>query len=88
MWGGVSFFVSNLHNLGLVFFGISDGPIRLVNLEAQIMSVCSGEFNEALQKIIQSTLDQSDSRGELYTTEKAKGHLCAVLVKRVLAQFI
>jgi len=77
-----------LHNLGLVFFGISDRPIRLVTLEAQIMSVFSGEFNEALQKIIQSSLDQIDIRGDLYTTEKAKRHLCAVLVKRVLAQFI
>lgn len=77
-----------LEALSMVFFGVSDRPLRIPALEAQVRAMANAGQLAEIEQAVRPSLASSHIVADLYHSEEAKRHLCAVLSHRVAAQLM
>lgn len=72
-------------NLRLVFFAVSDRPLRIESLEQELVALaCAGRFPE-IELRVKEALESQALVGDLYHSVPTKRHLAAVLARRAIA---
>lgn len=75
-------------HLAMVFFAISDTPMRDLQLDAKVQAaVNSGRFAD-IDDVVKAALGCRELRSDLYASVEAKQHLCGVLARRAVAQLL
>lgn len=77
-----------IEGLSMVFFGVSDRPLRIPALEAQVQSLANAGQLAAIEQAVRPSLASTHIVADLYHSQEAKRHLCAVLSHRVAAQLL
>ena len=77
-----------LEGLSMVFFGVSDRPLRIAALERQVQDMANAGQLAGVEQAVQPLLAPANIVADLYHSAQAKRHLCAVLSQRVAAQLL
>lgn len=77
-----------LDGLAMVFFGVSDRPLRIAALEAQAATMANAGQLAGIEQAVGAPLAAAHIVADLYHSAQAKRHLCAVLSHRAVAQLL
>lgn len=77
-----------LKGLSMVFFGVSDRPLRIVALQDCVQDLVNAEQMQGIEPSARALLGSSHIVSDLYHSAEAKRHLCAVLSHRAAVQLL